>query len=193
MKTRLRSILERIITYGLVAFAIGGLVYFFGSVNEAHKNIISKKENELKDLDLKAMVHQKDYENREKLIAKITEQLRIKRQEVKEKFEKLLESSLDYTLFIEQIQRKARALEVQIQSSDYTKPFPIAGAGGNYLEFEIAIKIYGIYNKVKQFLWEIENSLGRMVKISSLEIVPPISTADGYMSMKLTLSTFFLP
>lgn len=193
MKTRLRSIIERVVTYGLIAVAIGGLVYFLGSVNRQQRQSIASKNQELVDLNKKLEDSQADFAKRRQQVADITSQLRDKRQEVKDKFEKLLESAANYTMFIEQVQRKARALDIHIQDSTYKPPAPVAGAGSSYLEFKFDLRIHGSYNKLKQFLWEIENSLGRLVKISQIEIIPPLSDPQGNMSMKLTLSTFFLP
>lgn len=193
MKTRLRSIIERIVTYGLIAVAVGVLLYFLGSVNTQQRSAISLKQQELLDLNRRLEDSQTEFAQRREQVTQITEQLRLKRQEVKEKFEKLLESSSNYTIFIEQVQRKARALDIQIQDSTYKSPAPIAGAGSNYLEFKFDLRIHGSYNKIKQFLWEIENSLSRLVKISQIEILPPLSDSQGNMAMKLTLSTFFLP
>jgi len=193
LKTRLRSIIERAVTYGLIAIAAGVLVYFLGSVNREQGNLISLKKQELSDLKIKLEDSQKEFARRREQVAQITDQLREKRQEVKEKFEKLLESSSNYAIFIEQVQRKARALDIHIQDSTYKSPAPVAGGGSNYLEFKFDLRIHGSYNKIKQFLWEIENSLGRLVKISQIEIVPPLTDAQGNMSLKLSLSTFFLP
>jgi Tfp pilus assembly protein PilO len=193
LKTRLRSIIERVVTYGLIAVAVGILLYFLGSVNRQQRESIAAKQQQLLELNRKLEDSQKEFDTRREQVANITEQLREKRQEVKEKFEKLLESSSNYTIFIEQVQRKARALEIHIQDSTYKSPAPIAGAGSSYLEFKFDLRIRGSYNRIKQFLWEIENSLGRIVKISQIEIIPPLSDAQGNMTMKLTLSTFFLP
>jgi Tfp pilus assembly protein PilO len=193
VKTRLRSIIERVVTYGLIAIAIGGLVYFLGSVNRQQRESIANKNQELVNLNKKLEDSQAEFAKRRQQVADITSQLRDKRQEVKDKFEKLLESAANYTMFIEQVQRKARALDIHIQDSTYKPPAPVAGAGSSYLEFKFDLRIHGVYNKLKQFLWEIENSLGRLVKISQIEIIPPLSDPQGNMSMKLTLSTFFLP
>lgn len=180
-------------TYGLIAVAMVVLIYFLGSVNSQQRKIIKEKQLEVINLNQKLEDSQKEFARRREQIASITEQLRIKRQEVKEKFEKLLENSSNYTIFIEQVQRKAKALDIHIQDSTYKSPAPIAGAGSNYLEFKFDLRIHGSYNKIKQFLWEIENSLGRLVKVSQIEILPPLSDSQGNMALKLTLSTFFLP
>jgi len=193
VKTRLRSIIERVVTYGLIAVAIGGLVYFLGSVNRQQRQSITSKNQELVELNKKLEDSQAEFAKRRQQVADITSQLRDKRQEVKDKFEKLLESAANYTMFIEQVQRKARALDIHIQDSTYKPPAPVAGAGPSYLEFKFDLRVHGTYNRIKQFLWEIENSLGRLVKISQIEIIPPLSDDQGNMSMKLTLSTFFLP
>lgn len=193
MKTRLRSNIERIVTYGLIAAAIAVLLYFLGSVNRNQREAISSKNNEIVELTRKVEESQKEFAQRREQVEAITTQLREKRQEVKEKFEKLLEHSANYTIFIEQVQHKAKALDVHIQDSTYKSPAPASGAGSSYLEFKFEMRIHGQYNRIKQFLWEVENALGRLVKISQLEILPPLSDAQGNMSMKLTLSTFFVP
>ncbi len=193
MKTRLRSNIERVLTYGLMAGAIVFLVYFLGSVNRSQRQLIASKKTEIADLSKRIEESKKDLTQRQQQINEITTQLRDKRQEIKEKFEKLLESAANYTVFIEQVQRKAKALGIHIQDSNYKTPAPVKGGAGNYVEFKFDMRIRGSYNKLKQFLWESENALGRLVKISQLEIIPPLSDQQGNMSMKLTLSTFFLP
>jgi Tfp pilus assembly protein PilO len=193
LKTRLRSIIERAVTYGLIAIAIGTLVYFLGSVNKKQKKEISAKKDELISMNKKLDEAKKSFNLRRKKVANITKQLRERKKEVKEKFEKLLEKASNYTRFIEQVQRKAKALDIHIQDSQYTPPSSTAGAGSAYLEFKFNLRISGSYAKAKQFLWEMENALGRLVKISSMEIIPPLSDPEGNMSLKLTLSTFFLP
>ncbi len=193
MKTRLRSTIERVITYGLIGAAVVFLIYFLTSVNKSQRQLIASKETEIAALTQRVEDSQKEFAQRRQQIEEITVQLREKRLEVKENFEKLLESSSNYTIFIEQVQRKAKALDVLIQDSTYKSPQPVSSAGGNYVEFKFDMRILGHYNKLKQFLWEAENALGRLVKISHLEIVPPLNDQQGNMSMKLTLSTFFVP
>jgi len=193
VKTRLRSTLERVVTYGLIVVAVAFLFYFLGSVNRSQRELISSKETEIANLSKKVEDSQKEFALRRQQIEDITVQLRDKRKEVKENFERLLEASANYTIFIEQVQRKAKALDVHIQDSTYKSPAPVSGAGGNYVEFKFDMRIQGPYNKLKQFLWESENALGRLVKISHLEIVPPLNDQQGNMAMKLTLSTFFVP
>jgi len=191
VKTRLRSIIERVVTYGLIAAAIGALIYFLSSVNTRQEQEIALKNTELADIKLKVANAQTEFAKRQQQIEKISAELRDKQREVKEKFEKLLESSANYTVFIEQVQRKARSLDIHIQDSQYQPPAPAAGAGSAYLEFKFDLRIRGTYNKVKQFLWEMENSLGRLVKIAQIEVIPPLSDEAGNMSLKLTLATFF--
>jgi len=193
VKTRLRSNLERVVTYGLMAAAIVFLIYFLSSVNTNQRQLIAAKDTEITGLVTRIEDSQREFNTRRQQIEEITVQLRDKRQEVKEKFEKLLESSSNYTIFIEQVQRKAKALDVLIMDSTYKSPAPVSGAGSSYLEFKFDMRIHGSYNRLKQFLWESENALGRLVKISQLEILPPLNDKDGNMTMKLTLSTFFLP
>ncbi len=193
MKTRLRSTLERVVTYGLIVAAVAFLFYFLASINRSQRELISSKETEIANLSRKVEDSQKEFALRRQQIEDITVQLRDKRKEVKENFERLLEASANYTIFIEQVQRKGKALDVHIQDSTYKSPAPVSGTGGNYVEFKFDMRIHGPYNKLKQFLWESENALGRLVKISHLEIVPPLNDQQGNMAMKLTLSTFFVP
>ena len=193
MKTRLRSNLERVVTYGLMAAAIVFLIYFLSSVNTNQRQLIAAKNTEIASLVTRIEDSQREFNTRRQQIEEITVQLRDKRQEVKEKFERLLESSTNYTIFIEQVQRKAKALDILIMDSTYNSPAPVSGAGSSYLEFKFDMRIHGSYNRLKQFLRESENALGSLVKISQLEIVPPLNYKDGNMTMKLTLSTFFLP
>ena len=193
MKTRLRSNLERVVTYGLMAAAIVFLIYFLSSVNTSQRQLIAAKNTEIASLVTRIEDSQREFNTRRQQIEEITVQLRDKRQEVKEKFERLLESSSNYTIFIEQVQRKAKALDILIMDSTYNSPSPVSGAGSSYLEFKFDMRIHGSYNRLKQFLWESENALGRLVKISQLEIIPPLNDKDGNMTMKLTLYTFFLP
>lgn len=191
MKTRLRSIIERVVTYSLIAVAIGALVYFLSYVNTQQKQDITAKEAELAELEEKIASAKLEFGKRRKQVSSIAQQLRERKKEIKEKFEKLLEKASNYTVFIEQVQRKAKALDIHIHNSEYQPPKPAAGAGSAYLEFNFALRARGPYNKVKQFLWEMENSLGRLVKISQIEIIPPMSDSAGNMSLKLTLTTFF--
>ena len=180
-------------TYGLMAAAIVFLIYFLSSVNTSQRQLIAAKNTEIASLVTRIEDSQREFNTRRQQIEEITVQLRDKRQEVKEKFERLLESSSNYTIFIEQVQRKAKALDILIMDSTYNSPSPVSGAGSSYLEFKFDMRIHGSYNRLKQFLWESENALGRLVKISQLEIIPPLNDKDGNMTMKLTLSTFFLP
>lgn len=193
MKTRLRSITERVVTYGFIAIALGLLVYFIGSVNRTATQEINNKKLEVVQINQKLEEAKIDFAKRREQVAEITKELVDKRQEVKEKFENLLEKESNYTTFIEQVERKAKALDIHIQDSTYQQPSQAMGVAGNYKEFKFELRIRGHYNNVKQFLWETENSLQRLVKISYLEILPPLADAQGNMSMKLTLSTFFVP
>jgi len=193
VKTRVRSIVERVITYSLIVLAVGSLIYFLGSVNRKQQAIIRKKGVDLVSMKQKLTQAQNAFASRRKQVAKITAQLRDRKKEVRERFEKLLEKADNYTIFIEQVQRKAKALGIYIQDSHYSPPAKIAGAGGRYLEFKFNLRITGAYEKVKQFLWEMENALGRLVKITQMELIPPLADEQGNISLRLTLSTFFLP
>lgn len=190
MKTKLQSIIERVVTYGVIVVCILVMVYYFGSVSKRQKEAAIAKNAELASLNNQIVEANKNYEEREAKVEKINAEVNEKEAEVIEKFEKLLDKSDNYTLFIEQVQRKAKALDILIQNSTYDSP-TLSSASSNYLEFKFNATVTGQYNKMKRFLWEIENAMGRLVKISNLEINPPISDKYGNISMKISLSTFF--
>ncbi len=191
MKTKLQSTIERVVTYGLIVAGILVMIYFFGSANKRQKDEVVKKNAEIASLDSQIAKAKDDLEVRIDQVKSIEEQLKEKTKEVNDKFEKLLENRDSYTLFIEQVQRKAKALDILIQNSTYDAP--TLSNTSKYLEFKFGATVSGQYNKMKKFLWEVENAMGRLVKIGNLEIVPPITDKQGNISMKLTLSTFFLP
>lgn len=193
MKTRLRSILERVISYGLVATAAFGLFYFQTTIDRRQKSLILAKETELKQYGDQLEAGKKDLVSREAQLEQIKKQIAERRLEIKNKFENSLDKAANYTLFIEQVQRKAKALDVIIRNSTYNPPAPSAGAPSNYLEFKFTVDLTASYEKMKHFLWEMENTLGRMVKISQMTLQPPIVDSEGTMRLTLTLSTFFLP
>ena len=190
MKTKIQSIIERVVTYGVIIICILVMVYYFGSVSTRQKNQAISKNSELASLQKKIAEAKEDMVNRQEQLESINRQIDIKRDEVNERFEKLLEKSDNYTIFIEQVQRKAKALDILIQNSTYDSPTQSAETS-KYLEFKFNATVTGQYNKMKRFLWEVENAMGRLVKISNLEINAPVSDKQGNISMKLTLSTFF--
>lgn len=193
MKTRLRSILERVISYGLVAAAAFGLFYFQTTIDKRQKTGIQAKVDELKQYKGQLETSRRDLVARQQQLEQIKKQIEDRRLEINTKFEHVLEKSGNYTLFIEQVQRKAKALDVIIRNSTYNPPAPSPGAPANYLEFKFTLDLTASYEKMKHFLWEMENTLGRMVKISQMTIQPPIVDSEGTMRLTLTLSTFFLP
>ncbi len=190
MKTKLQSIIERVVTYGVIIICILVMVYYFGSISKRQKNEAIAKNTELATIKKKIAEADEDIVKREKQLEEINRQIDIKKDEVNERFERLLEKSDNYTIFIEQVQRKAKALDILIQNSTYDSPTQSAESS-KYLEFKFNATVTGQYNKMKRFLWEVENAMGRLVKISNIEINPPVSDKHGNLSMKLTLSTFF--
>ena len=166
------------------------MVYYFGSISKRQKNEAIAKNTELATIKKKIAEADEDIVKREKQLEEINRQIDIKKDEVNERFERLLEKSDNYTIFIEQVQRKAKALDILIQNSTYDSPTQSAESS-KYLEFKFNATVTGQYNKMKRFLWEVENAMGRLVKISNIEINPPVSDKHGNLSMKLTLSTFF--
>ncbi|MBQ2594966.1 MAG: type 4a pilus biogenesis protein PilO [Candidatus Riflebacteria bacterium] len=190
MKTKIQSIIERVVTYGVIVICILGMVYYFGSVSTRQKKEVLAKNTELASLKKKITEAEEEKGNRKIKLEDINKQIDKKKDEVNERFEKLLEKSDNYTIFIEQVQRKAKALDILIQNSTYDSPTQSAETS-KYLEFKFNATVTGQYNKMKRFLWEVENAMGRLVKISNLEINAPVSDKHGNISMKLTLSTFF--
>ncbi len=190
MKTKIQSIIERVVTYGVIIICILGMVYYFGSVSTKQKKEVIAKNTELASLKKKISEAEEEKDNRKIKLEDINKQIDKKKDEVNERFEKLLEKSDNYTIFIEQVQRKAKALDILIQNSTYDSPTQSAETS-KYLEFKFNATVTGQYNKMKRFLWEVENAMGRLVKISNLEINAPVSDKHGNISMKLTLSTFF--
>ena len=166
------------------------MVYYFGSVSTKQKKEVIAKNTELASLKKKISEAEVEKDNRKVKLEDINKQIDKKKDEVNERFEKLLEKSDNYTIFIEQVQRKAKALDILIQNSTYDSPTQSAETS-KYLEFKFNATVTGQYNKMKRFLWEVENAMGRLVKISNLEINAPVSDKHGNISMKLTLSTFF--
>ena len=190
MKTKLQSIIERVVTYGVIIVCILVMVYYFGSISKRQKAEALSKNSELAMLKKKIAEADDDIVKRREQKENIDRQIDMKRDEVNERFEKLLEKSDNYTIFIEQVQRKAKALDILIQNSTYDSPTQ-SSETSKYLEFKFNATVTGQYNKMKRFLWEVENAMGRLVKISNLEINAPVSDKQGNISMKLTLSTFF--
>ncbi len=190
MKTKLQSIIERVVAYGIVVVCIIILIYYFGTVNKRQNEMGKAKNAELANIRAqydKAIVDKNERFDR---VDKIDENLKTKEKELADNFDAFLVKSDNYIMFIEDIQSKAKFLDIVIKNSTYELPGYSEGSN-KYLEFKFNTTISGPYNKVKRFLWEVENSMGRLVKVSSMEIVPPITDQDGNMTMKLTLSTFF--
>lgn len=191
MKTRMRSIVERVISYGLIVVAILGFLYFQGYVDKNQKAALAKKAEDLIRLQTQIAEGQKSYTERQQQIDTIMAQVNTRRAEL-ERFEALLGKTASYTLFIDQVQRKAQAFGIGILNSTYVRPAPAPGAPPNYLEFSFTMNVTGSYEQMKHFLWEVENSLGRLTKVSNLVIKPPICDKEGKMNLTLTLKTFFI-
>jgi len=191
MKTRLRSILERAVSYGLVVIAFFGFLYFQEYVGKSQKASLGKKADDLMKLKLQIDGAKKSFAARQTQIDGINKQVESRMLEL-ERFEKLLGRTASYTLFIDQVQRKAQSVGINILNSKYERPTPAPGTPGNYLEFRFAMGVTGPYEKMKHFLWELENSMGRLTKISNLVVKPPICDKDGNMNLTLTVKTYFI-
>lgn len=193
MKTRVQSIVERALGYGLVAGAMLGFSFFYTKVNTSQKGTIEDLKKKIVEFQATKQKAESEFQERKVQIEKITQQLDARQNEVKQKFNQLLDKPVNYPIFIEQVQRKAKALDINIINSQYEPPSRVQGAPAAYLEFKFTMNITGNYEKMKQFLWEMENAMGRFVKIGQMNIRPPICDAAGNMNLTIVLATFFLP
>lgn len=193
MKTRMRSIAERAISYGLILVALFVFGYFYTVKNQSQRAEIDARKKEFSDYELKKVTAAEDLKARQAQIEMLNNQLNVRRKEVEERFEQLLTRVGSMTDFINEVHHKAQSLGVTIQGSKYDPPQPAQGAPNAYLEFRFTLDVTGAYEKAKRFLWEMENTLGRFVKISKMSIKPPICDAQGNMNLSLTLTTYFLP
>lgn len=193
MKTRIRSIIERVLGYILLGVAVLVFSVFYTNINKTQKSKIDELKRRLEDLRAGELKATTDFQQRKEQIDRINQQLEVRQKEVREKFESLLDKQVNYPKFIEQVQRKAKALDISILTSQYDPPSRVQGAPAAYLEFRFTMNVNGGYEKMKRFLWEIENSMGRFVKIGAMNIKPPICDKEGFMNLSITLSTFFLP
>lgn len=187
MKTKLQSTIERVITYAVILITVLVMIYYFGTYNKRKKEESIRKNKELATLNQQYNEAEKMLETRKVAVQKINNERKEKEKEIEECFDNRLRKADSYTKFIEQVQRKAKALDIIIQNSTYDLP----AKSETYLECKFSATVSGQYNKVKRFLWEVENAMGWFVKVSNVEIVPPISDKQGNMTLKLTLSTFF--
>ena len=172
--------------YALILLAVVGFSYFYTNINRNQKSSI--EEMRIKMAELNGTLEKANIE-----VDKINQQLETIQKDIREKFERLLDKESNYTMFVEQVQRKAKALEVEILNSTYEPPSRVQGAPATYLEFRFTMNASGSYENMKRFLWEMENALGRFVKIGKMAIRSPICDSAGKMFLTLTLSTFFLP
>lgn len=193
MKTRMRSIVERAVSYGLIVLALVVFGYFYTIVNRSQRTQIDALKKKFDEIEMAKSQATEDFKARQAQIAVLNNQLNVRRKEVEERFEQLLSRVGSMTDFINEVHHKAQSLGVTIQGSKYDPPSPAQGAPNAYLEFKFTLDVAGTYEKAKRFLWEMENTLGRFVKISKMTIKPPICDAQGNMNMSLTLTTFFLP
>ncbi len=191
MRTKRQYIIEQILKYGMIIIIVSIMAHFYITSNETQKRkqILNFAElTELENQISTAEILQKSYN---KSIDGINVNLINKKKEAKESFEKILENSNSYNHFIEKIRTKTQNLGIIIQNSNYDVPTQTANSG-KYYEFKFSAIFTGEYNNMKKFLWELENAMDCLVKVSNIEIIPPMSDKQGNISMKLTISTFFL-
>jgi len=193
VKTRIRSIIERAVGYAMLVGALVVFSYFYTNVNRTQKTSIEDLKKNLRELKNTIIKAEADFVERKKQVARINQQLETRQKEVREKFEALLDKEINYPRLIEQVQRKAKALNIEILNSKYEPPARVQGAPATYLEFKFSMNVRGGYEKMKQFLWEMENAMGRFVKIGQMVVKPPICDSTGNMNLTLTFSTYFLP
>ncbi len=193
MKTRLRSILERVFSYGATVLAVLGGLYFLTHVESSQKETLNQKRQERLDVETKLADAKKEYDQRRVKVDKISKDLAAYQAEVKDKFDRLLQESRMYTDFIRKVESKAQAFEITIQNSKYDPPKPLVGGPAAYQEFQFTLSITGFYEKMKNFLWELEHGLGCLAKVTNIIITPPICDVNGRMALQITLTTFFRP
>lgn len=191
MKTRMRSILERVISYGLIVAALIGFMYFQGSVDKNQKAALAKKANDLVQLKARIEEGQKAFAERQKQIEGIMKTVQARQAEL-ESFERRLGKTASYTQFIDQVQRKAQNFGIAILNFQCSRLVPAHNAPPTYLEFGCTMNVTGAYEQMKHFLWELENSMGRLTKVTNLVIKPPICDKEGKMNLTLTLKTYFI-
>jgi len=189
----LASIIERVLGYVMILVAVVGFSFFYTNINKSQKASIVEMKKKIEDLNQTLIQANKDFAERKAQVEKINNQIENIQKEIREKFEKLLDKETNYTKFIEQVERTARAINVAILNSQYEPPTRVQGAPSAYLEFRFTLNVKGAYENIKRFLWELENSLGRFVKISKMAIKSPICDSKGETTLTMTLSTFFLP
>ena len=193
MKSRLRSIFERVGGYVLIVAAVAFFVFFYTHNNRVQKKSIEEMRTKILGLRETLAKAQTDLGERQKKFTAIKSDLAALQEKVKTNFNDLLTKQADYTNFIRDVELKAQALQIRIQNSTYQAPAKAATGPSEYLEFRFTVNVSGLYEKMKQFLWELENSLGRFVKIDKMTIKAPLCDAEGSMNLTLTLSTYFLP
>ena len=186
MKTKLQSIIERFVSYAIAIIAVIVMIHYFGTENKRQEAEKEKKTRDILEFDRKILEYKEELTRRENQCADITKDIKVKEAEIREKFDDRLRPSDSYIDFIEQVQRKAKALDILIQNSTYDLP----AKSDIYLECKFSATVSGQYNKIKRFLWEVENAMGWFVKVSNIEIIPPICDKQGNMTIKLTLITF---
>lgn len=192
MKTRQRSIIERVGGYILIVVAAGAFGAFYTQNNASQKKKISALKEQIvkKKEERDASVTQ--LEDRKKIHEKWKNALSALQSKLNTEFtQPLKQVQGDYTDFIRAVQQKADTYRIKIYTSKYDPPAAVQKAPANLMEFKFHMDIVGSYEKMKQFLWEIENNMGRIAKIAKMTIRPPICDAEGNMRLSLTLATFF--
>lgn len=191
MKTRIQSIIERAISYSITFAAFIGFLYFQNFVAKNQKNYIQNKKQEIEKYKKTIEERKQIFAERKKEIEKIEKLIDEKQKEVK-KYENLLGKYVDHTKFIEQIHKKAQQLNISIEDVKIAPPQSLPNIPQNYVQFTVHLKVSGLYENMKLFLWHLENSLGRIVKVTNVVINPPICDDEGKMKLNISVTTYFI-
>ncbi len=139
--------------YALILLAVVGFSYFYTNINRSQKSSIEEMRIKMMELNGTLEKANIDFKERKAQVDKINQQLETIQKDIREKFERLLDKESNYTMFVEQVQRKAKALEVEILNSTYEPPSRVQGAPATYLEFRFTMNASGSYENMKRFLW----------------------------------------
>ncbi len=190
MKTRARSVGEQAISIAMIIAGIVAAGYFYLAVNAAQQQDIKRLEEEIKRLDTEIIAAIQEKKNLEGQRDEEVKKVDARRAEVQEKFENLLDFENQYTNLIEAVEQKARNFNISILGSEYVPPAQASGLLAAYKIFTMRLKVIGDYDRMKHFLWELENRLGRFVKINNFK-VNTLSDTEGRMALDLELVTYF--
>lgn len=192
MKTRMRSVLEQAVSVALIV--IGGIafVYFYSIVNASQRQEIQRLIDGNRVIDNEIIAATEELQRLRADCEQKRAEVERRRQEIEERFEKLLTGEDEYSNLIRAIEQKAANFNIAITQSEYVPPTQAGGVLAKYKVFTMRLKVLGDYDRMKHFLWELENRLGPFVKINTFKVIQ-LSDPDGQMNLDLELVTYFKP